>query len=72
MYKSKPLYTHNGSIIYRKGEKEMKNKYVCLGCGNIAEFEEGDGRGFVTEWACKCGFLNDIKHTSVKLISAED
>ena len=50
----------------------MKNKYVCLGCGNIAEFEEGDGKGYVTEWICKCGFLNDIANTYVKIKSVED
>jgi len=56
---------------------KMINKYVCLGCGNVAEFEEGDGKGYVTSWKCKCGHLNNIADMnnsicSVKIINVED
>jgi len=43
------------------------NKYVCLGCGSIGEFEEGDGKGHVTEWICKCGYVNNIEKEYVKI-----
>ena len=48
----------------------MINKYVCLGCGAVASFEEGDGRGYVTEWQCNCGHINFITER-VKITEAE-
>lgn len=53
----------------------MKTKYVCLGCGVIAEFDEGGDKGHVSSWICNCGYVNDIADMSqpvVKIISKED
>jgi len=49
----------------------MINKYVCINCGNIGEFEEGNEKGYVTEWRCKCGHVNNIADMSQPICSVK-